>query len=82
MRVRVGGPYLEEVDFTWHVHHEELDLALARARGVHGVELDVCDVLGLGRPERAVARRLRRTHVAVVPADLVGVGARARVRVG
>ena len=48
---------------------------------VHGVELDVGDVLGLGRAERAVARRLRRAYVAVVPADLVRLRARATVRV-
>ena len=47
----------------------------------HGVELDACDVLGLGRADCAVARALRRTHVAVVPADLVRVRVRARVRV-
>ena len=42
---------------------------------VHGVELDVCDVgLGLGRADCAVARRLRRAHVAVAPADLVSKG--------
>eukprot|EP00964_Phaeocystis_antarctica_P086531 scaffold54817_cov73-Phaeocystis_antarctica.AAC.11 len=86
---RFGVPQDGPLHMPRHGHHEELDLTLARGGRVHGVEVDVRDVLGRRDARRAVAGELWRADVAVVPADFgvrreaprahVAVGVAARV---